>query len=236
MSSMTSTLYAYHEYMPYGLFAKAEFPAGIEKDIVVSTILLSCGEMEPLYKNPDYMVDMIGMWSRKWFRTFERWQKALSIDYEPLYNYDRYEDISEERAGESKHDGSNTRSIKTNDSENEVTDYGGTDSTATTTENSRSAFDSSNYSPHDKSTTESDGESKSTTDRDLTRNSIVSDDDTSADASTSSDQMKHTGHLYGNIGVTTSQQMLRDELDISEWNIYEHIKDIFAQEFLLLVY
>jgi len=44
------------------------------------------------------------------------------------------------------------------------------------------------------------------------------------------------GRLHGNIGVTTSQQMLQSEYDIGLWNIYEHITDIFLQEFVLPCY
>ena len=46
----------------------------------------------------------------------------------------------------------------------------------------------------------------------------------------------HKGRMYGNIGVTTSQQMLQSELDIARWNMYEHIADLFASEFCIMVY
>ena len=42
--------------------------------------------------------------------------------------------------------------------------------------------------------------------------------------------------LSGNIGVTTSQQMLQSELDIARWNLYEHIADLFCSEFCIMVY
>ena len=42
--------------------------------------------------------------------------------------------------------------------------------------------------------------------------------------------------MYGNIGVTTSQQMLQAELDVRAWNIYEHITDLFIKDFLIPVY
>lgn len=45
-----------------------------------------------------------------------------------------------------------------------------------------------------------------------------------------------TGRLHGNIGVTTSQQMLESELSIAQWNIYEHITDLFLQEFVIPLY
>ena len=46
----------------------------------------------------------------------------------------------------------------------------------------------------------------------------------------------HKARLYGNIGVTTSQQMLQSELDIARWNLYEHIADLFCTEFCIMVY
>lgn len=46
----------------------------------------------------------------------------------------------------------------------------------------------------------------------------------------------HKGRMYGNIGVTTSQQMLQSELDLARWNMYEHIADLFASEFCIMVY
>lgn len=47
---------------------------------------------------------------------------------------------------------------------------------------------------------------------------------------------KHEGRLHGNIGVTTSQQMLQSEYDIALWNLYEHITDLFIKEFCIVVY
>ena len=43
-------------------------------------------------------------------------------------------------------------------------------------------------------------------------------------------------HAFGNIGVTTSQQMLQSELDIARFNIVQQITDLFLSEFCILVY
>lgn len=43
-------------------------------------------------------------------------------------------------------------------------------------------------------------------------------------------------HLYGNIGVTTTQEMLREELSIDEINILDYIIDSFKNRFILSVY
>lgn len=48
--------------------------------------------------------------------------------------------------------------------------------------------------------------------------------------------LTHNARIRGNIGVTTSQQMLQSELDIAYWNLYDHMADLFLQEFVLPVY
>lgn len=55
-------------------------------------------------------------------------------------------------------------------------------------------------------------------------------------SNSSEDEIKHEAHLYGNIGVTTSTQMLEDFLRVERWDIYEHIADIFCDEFCIPVY
>ena len=55
-------------------------------------------------------------------------------------------------------------------------------------------------------------------------------------ADQTSNANKRSGRAYGNIGVTTSQQMLEQELEIATWNLYEHISDIFLQEFTIPIY
>lgn len=50
------------------------------------------------------------------------------------------------------------------------------------------------------------------------------------------DSNTHTGRIYGNIGVTTSQQMLQAELDLARFNLYQQIADIFVKELCIPIY
>lgn len=83
-----------------------------------------------------------------------------------------------------------------------------------------SAYDSSSYQPKDKVT------SSETIDNDTTENNT----------STLDNEGVHTGRIHGNIGVTTSQQMLESELDLGYWNIYSRITDMFLKEFCIMIY
>lgn len=184
MLPMTSTIWAYNEFLTDGLFKDAEFPSGIDKETIVNTIMLKYGELEPLYKDADFMQWACTSWSKKWYHSFYRWNFALTEEYNPLHNYDRYEDVRE-----------STNSTGSNNS---------------TSTNTRSSFDSSNYEPHD-------------------RNSYGGD-------SASTGSLMHNGHMYGNIGVTTSAQMLEGEIEVRKNNIYDLIADCFATELCLMVY
>lgn len=186
------------------LFGLLNVPEGIDKDTLVDNIKLKAGECPCLYADADFLKESIGVWSRKWQRTFEKWAAALKIEYSPLENYDRYEEYSDSSSG-SSHSTANDSTHATGNGD---------------TDHLRSSYDSDSYQPHDKDVTSSGSDS-------------TSDAESSA---VNESQSSHTGHLHGNIGVTTSQQMLESELSIAEWNVYEHITDLFLEEFILLIY
>lgn len=65
----------------------------------MDVILQECGEFETLYPDPDFLQNSIALWGRKYYRTFEKWVKALALEYNPIENYDRLEDWAEEGHG-----------------------------------------------------------------------------------------------------------------------------------------
>jgi hypothetical protein len=48
--------------------------------------------------------------------------------------------------------------------------------------------------------------------------------------------MTSTGHIHGNIGVTTSQQMIQQEREVAALNVADLIVQEFKQRFLLMIY
>ncbi len=84
----------------------------------------------------------------------------------------------------------------------------------------KSAYDEANYSSYEKTINSG-------------TNASASHDQT---GTTMSNDSEHNGRIHGNIGVTTSQQMLQAELDLGYWNIYKRITQLFLQEFVIPVY
>lgn len=207
MSSAKVTLIGMNSYFENAggdLFENLSLPEGLTKDTLTNNILLEGGEFEVLYSNPDFMKNMIGVWSDREQSTFTRWVNALAIEYAPLENYDRQE------AWTDTLDSDGTSSTTgTNDT-----------STSGTIQTDVSAYDSSDYQPKEK----------------VTSSESVDNDTTESNTSTLDNTGVHSGRIHGNIGVTTSQQMLQAELDLGYWNIYSKITELFIKEFCIQIY
>lgn len=223
MSSAKITTIGFYNWMQSrndDLFSKMNLPVGIDKDTLIDNILLRAGEFEILYSNPFFYQNAIGVWSAKHQRTFEKWANALSMEYNPIENYDRKEEW--EDIGESKENTTN----KSNG--NSIGHTSGSTSLNGVNDNKVSAYDSNDYQPESQNTNKSTGTDSSNTSTN-TNNSFINDVDVNRNS-------KHSGRIHGNIGVTTTQQMLESELSLAAWNVYEHITDLFIEEFCIAIY
>lgn len=174
------TLIGIYKYDP-NLFVGLELPEGVDKTMFIDSLMLKYGECPILYTSNTMMHSAIELWSKKWVESFTRIKRALDEEYNPLHNYDRYEQYDD-----------TTNTEGTTKSENKV-----------------SAYNSSTYQP----------------------------DNYGEDKSTVSGKLVHNAHLFGNIGLTTSQQMALAEIDFrSVNNIYDIMSDVFRRELLLYIF
>ncbi len=210
------------------LFSKMNLPVGIDKETLIDNILLRAGEFEVVYSDPFFYQNAIGVWSAKHERTFEKWVSALSLEYNPIENYDRMEEW-EDNSNENSN-GTN-KSIETSNGNSSGYTSGST-SLNGINDNRVSAYDSNDYQPESQNTNTSTGSDSSSTNTNTnnTRNNDISS------KTNTSNNLKHVGRFHGNIGVTTTQQMLESELSLSAWNVYEHITDLFIEEFCIAIY
>ena len=315
MSSAKITLFTFAKYMQQNdddLFKNLNIPSSLNKDTLTENILLRGGEFEVIYSDPLFMQYAIGTWSKKWYRTMDKWMQALNLEYNPLENYDRYENIQDKNEKTSTMDRTldhedatiiNTKDLRTLDTQNKrtldtdelntrnlmdeenrnLTDKETRDLQDVTTydhdtevEEQVSAYDSSSYQPskvtynkdsdehHNTVTLDQDGtdtfehtgkdifnhtgyDDKKNTGTDTMYNTGTDTLDRTGTETTghtgtikddgSEDSFNdHIGHIHGNIGVTSSQDLLMQELSVDEWNIYEHITDLFLTEFVIPIY
>lgn len=232
-------------------------------ETLLSTIILKGGQMEPLYSDPTFYYMMNQQWWNKWKPTFQKWCEALHAEYNPIWNKDYYEDIHEDTydvgtnntvTQNSTVEDDDTTYSKHGNSKEVIDDdatYEKSGDNSSNTEVTVSAFDSSSpntYLPHDntsvsgdfseegestddKTTTATWGESGSGTDDKTTTFNGDIDNDSTMDR-----DFDRTSHLYGNIGVTSSQKLVNEELELRYWNFYDHVSDIFLDEMAIRVY
>lgn len=218
------------------VFQNIMLPNGIDKDILIGAIILRCQEFELLYSDPDFLIDAVNIWSRKNYWTFDKWIKALNIQYDPLYNYDRTEEYTDTHSGNYNKNGSGNSSGTTGTTNNLTETHNLHSTNDVTNTHSEKAFNDSSLVNNQTDVVDQDGSDTGTITNTGTVTGTYSNNDTNTEAGTDGYTNIHKARLFGNIGVTTSQQMLQSELDIARWNLYEHIADLFASEFCIMVY
>lgn len=221
----------------HSIFEKLTLPDGIDKDTLIGAIILRCQEFELLYSNPEFMIHAVKVWGMKNYWTFDRWVKLINKEYDPLYNKDYHEDITDTHRGKySKvgHDSNSGNNERTTDmtTTNDLT----TTSDDTTLVHSEKAYNDSGFVE----TTKDVSSGPVTNTGTVNDAGIIKDEygnKGSNDESGNDDHVDtHKLHGYGNIGVTAAQTLFMEETKVATWNMYEHMADLFASEFCLMIY
>lgn len=219
-----------------GLFNNLNLPDGINKDDVIYQILLDGSHFEILYSDFKFMQDAIGLWSNTWYRTFEKWQKALSIEYNPIENYDRIEDWTDSSINKMNRNSVENRnlsnSMRSDRNLQSVTKNTGSD----TNLHNVSPYDSSAYVADSQDIANINNQSESADTGAMSTNGTDSGTVTNTGNDSSNTDSVHKGRIHGNVGVTTSQKMLGDELQIARFNLIKKISDVFIKDFCIMVY
>ena len=99
MASAKMTLIGMYNYRN-DIFSELVLPSGIDADLFKQSLLMKGGEFEVLYPDPDFLKYSIKIWSSKWFRTFSEWLRGTEQRWNPIYNYDRFEESRNENRKE----------------------------------------------------------------------------------------------------------------------------------------
>ena len=209
------------------LFDGFNVPEGLVKQIAIDSILMRTRELEILYPDFTYMKNRITIWSNKYQINWKKLYDTTVLEYNPIENYDRMEDwtVSDDETSTSTRD--NTRNITNtvkNTSTNEVMN-----SVNVTDQNT--AFNAG-LADH----------AKQITDGDTTENGSITNTETGKNTENENvnggrtGRHTRTGREHGNVGVTTSQQMIQSERDLVVFNLYDVIAESFIENFCLMVY
>lgn len=178
----------------------------------VDEILSELGQLEALYPNAEVFKRILKAWSTTRLTEWQRVETALTAEYNPIHNFDRNEDYSDTNTEKETGKSNSTSSTESNaNGTNENTE-------------SETAFNTESF----KNRTKNAG-----TD---TASSTASATNESNNTVTRETKVQHTAHLYGNIGVTTSQQMINEELAMRRGDLDSYIIEDFKHRFCVMVY
>lgn len=206
------------------LFKFFKVPDGVDSQLAIDTIFERYG-LTPLYHpDPNWMRFYIGRWSD---RNLDVWRKLVdttAYDYNPIHNVDATEEYTDTKTGNRKLDEGTTSNTKQSGSSSVI------DSGSDTAEHTLSADNSDTYEPGSKDTTTRRDTQDSETDNrvDVSGDRLVNEG--------TSETLTHSLRRFGNIGVTSTQSLIKEQRDVVKFNIYDYIADSFKEEFCLYIY
>lgn len=205
------------------LFAGLALPTGMNVSILQQLIEDDCGQLCPWVQNAARLKTDIGNWCTYRGPAWTKAYAALTEVYDPLHNYNREEVGSEEIA----HHHGTKRSNAFKDTN--------TPGTTITTIGSVVAYDSSEETETGQSVSSPSGDGDVRVGLAADNYETVEDLD-----ATHYDKDVHsfTGRITrGNIGVTKSQDMVKDEVALRmETELYELICGEFESKFMIQIY
>lgn len=208
----------------------------LNADALVTELLAQAGELEFIYPNPEAAEKIITAWA---LINAERWQRLYNtmwFSYNPIWNKDgtitrtetESRDLSTTDNGTitSNGTGKETRNLTTTDAPS-----------MTTTETEKVAgYNSNDFVNSTQKLTETGG-TNSQSDTGTVENignSTSSSENTKTDTGTIT--RTYTDRETGNIGVTETQTMIRDERAVIDFNMSQIIINDFISRFCILVY
>lgn len=199
-------------------------PPEVDRETLIDNLLLETGELELLYSRPESLKAMIAVWSKKQLPIWTKLEETLHFDYNPIHNYDRTETHSDLETRDLA--GTNDRTYSSRQNRDNTTNVTQDEDSKL----SKAAYDSG-------AMVDAEGTTDSRTSMQVDAETVNRSDTDNTD-STDTGTVKHDFEMraLGNIGVTTTQQMIEQERELRKFNIYDYIIREFKDRFCILVY
>lgn len=195
-------------------------PDGVDRDDVIACILEQYGQQTLAHPDPEYMRRYVRLWSNRRLGIWTKLLKTTELYYNPIENYDRVEEITEHRE----------TGRKTTSTVNVVDSDGSTDET---TGNNSAVHE---VSAENANTYQADNKDTGSESSNVTHAGQRSSDTSGNIGEAGTDSFTHSNHTHGNIGVTTSQQMIEAERSVVRYSLVEEIAADYRDAFCLSIY
>lgn len=233
-------LYQYDQSLFDNLHLPDDFTAE-DRTTLINNLLMDCAEFECLYTDFDFCKAAIGWWSKARLPVWEKLYASTMFDYNPIWNKDgtitetRTKTYSDEKTGSVHNRKDNTSHVEDGTASTRMLTVSNDD---TTTENQTAGFNSSEYVNKEKSTVNhyyGDEETLGVT-RTVADTGAEEGNTTESGTTSGEESEDYTRIEQGNIGVTSTQQLIREEREVVQFEIDDYIINDFKKQFCILVY
>lgn len=226
MSARLSVMGLY-DYDPT-IFDLMVLPEGIEKEILINEIFLESFDLECVYPNPDFLKILIGNWSKANIYNWEELYKTLMYDYNPIYN--RFYESTETETRDLANTVNQTDGHKLDrvGKDGRITQ----DSTKNENIDSVNAYNDGNWVKREKNDFDGKRVGQDTLNYNM-NDSYKGDLDRQG---TDTGTITKTSKGGGNIGVTTTQKLIKEQREIVKFNLYKYITNEFIKVFCIQIY
>ena len=200
------------------------YPAGLDPETLKDNILMESAEQELIYSNIDFMKQAVASWSYKQLHVWQELYDTTQYEYNPIWNKDGTFSETITRDLKATEDFTDTHNLQ----DKETRDLKGSNDVTET--DSVYGFNSSSEAPSNKSVTDQDTTDTGTDTIDHT-GTFKKDRDT-----TDTGTITTTRTEQGNIGVTSTQSMIKEQREVVMLNLYDVITQDFIERFCLKVY
>lgn len=195
-------------------------PSQLDRANVIDNLLMETAELEVLYPDPVIMKAMIKIWSKRRLKIWQDLYDSTVLEYNPIWNKDGTVRETEKEGVNRQADNTETRNL-----------------TGTRNE-TRNLADSVTHSVYGYNSSTAAPESSDSGTNTGTDNFTLSDSGYIKNNGTGSENRDITRERIeqGNIGVTSTQELIRQQREIVDYSVIEKIIADFKHQFCMLVY
>ena len=205
------------------LFEEMALPEAMvpDKQNIVDNLVAELAELELVHTNMDTFPALIGVWSKKQLPVWEELYKTLLYEYNPINNYDRKEQWKEKR-----------KTVATGSSDSNSTSDSNVSGNVDNNSKDRVAGMNDPSSASSVMADRAESEAKTKTSEDSKAHSIGH----AESLNTNDHENEHEVYTYGNVGVTTTQEMIQAQREVVLFNMTDVVITDFKKRFCLPIY
>lgn len=201
---------------PFDAFSEILTAIGVQPADALEYSAIDFADLECIYTLPE-VVKISAMVYAKNAKKYAMLLDVYNVEYNPIDNVDAHETFTDTRTPDiirtSSSEGTSSSEVKNNQQRTTTdtpNDY------KTTTEISKNPYDNPGYTPETKQETTDSG-SRTTTESfsGAADTSSASSTGSSSSTETGTETIVHTSYRHGNIGVTSTQQLITQQIELA---------------------